>query len=136
MLKTNSKAARQNIINYIRTESEDYLVSNCGHDPETLSSDPALCWVIYETFNDEILKHNNQYIAGRVSEYEMFKLWAQGLAMGGLFDYYLCKGIDTLGDILEETEEERNKYDELDAEDLLTRLIYREIIQQRDRCAM
>lgn len=32
-----------------------------------------------------------------------------------------------LGDILEETEEERAKYTEMQAEEMLTRLIYREM---------
>jgi hypothetical protein len=41
--------------------------------------------------------------------------------------YYNRSAITDLGDILEETEDERNRYTESQAEKLLTKLIYRTI---------
>ena len=54
--------------------------------------------------------------------------WCQGLP--SVIDtcyYYNRSAVEDLGDILEETEEERNRYTEQDAERLLSCLIYREI---------
>lgn len=75
-----------------------------------------------------MLKHNQLYKAGRVSELELFEFWAQDLPSAFNFDYYLCgQAIDDLGNILEETEEEKNDYSYQQAEELLTYLIYREV---------
>ena len=71
-----------------------------------------------------------RYKAGRISLQDLFEDYAAGLPLGGLFDYYLHSAIDTLGDILEESEAEREKYSEEEAEKMLTRLIYREMIKE------
>ena len=58
----------------------------------------------------------------------IFEDWARGLALGNLFCYYYNRSAkDDLGKILEESEEEKAKYTEQEAEELLTRLIYREM---------
>lgn len=75
-----------------------------------------------------MLKHNLLYKAGRVSELELFESWAQCLPSAFNFDYYLGgQAINDLGNILEETEEEKNRYSYQQVEELLTYLIYREI---------
>ena len=67
-------------------------------------------------------------IFGRLLRREIFKDWAQGLALGGLFCYYYNRSAkDDLGAILEESEAEKAKYTEQEAEEMLTRLIYREL---------
>lgn len=75
-----------------------------------------------------MLKYNALYKAGRINEFEAFERWAQGLPSAFNFDYYLGgQAVDDLGNILEETEEERNRFSYQQAEETLTRLIYREV---------
>lgn len=121
MLKTNSKQAKENIRAYILANyCEEY---NEGEDvnPESISEvKQAIC----EAFYEEKAKHDNR----RLSHQALFIEWAQGLP--SVLDtcyYYNRSAVKDLGDILEETEEERNRYSETQAEDLLTRLIYREL---------
>lgn len=120
MLKTNSKKARKAIRDYIRSNAADYLRDNYGIDANT---DAEISRATLDIFWAEK--------AGEVRRYrstlELFESWAQGLAMGQLFAYYVHPAAPILGDILEETEEERNRYSEQAAENLLTKLIYREL---------
>lgn len=122
MLKTNSKKAMENIKNYIREYSEDYLLDNYGYDAE-YTEKKGFFATIYEIFVSEERPFTD-YNARR-PEYESFKSWAQGLAMGGLFCYYYNREAkEDIKQILEETEEEANRYTEEQAKELLTRLIY------------
>lgn len=122
MLRTNSKKAMENIKNYIREYSEDYLLDNYGYDAEYTEKNGFFA-TIYEIFASEERPFTG-YNARR-PEYESFKSWAQGLAMGGLFCYYYNREAkEDIKQILEETEEEANRYTEEQAEELLTRLIY------------
>ena len=124
MLRTNSKKAMENLYSYIRENSEDYLQDN--YSLEGLDNKKKLYSAIYETFKQEMRPECPYY--RRYPEQEVFKQWAQGLAMGGLFCYYYNREARTdLATILEETEEEANRYSEEKAEELLTYLIYREI---------
>ena len=122
MLRSNSKKAVANIREYI-LQDVDVLYDNYNYYPAT--EDEAIA-SMYGIFLDEM-----QYSLCRqkwVNEYEIFRSWAQGLALGGLFCYYYNRSaVDDLGKILEETEEERNKYSEAEAEEMLTKLIYREM---------
>lgn len=80
----------------------------------------------YECFKDEMkIEIENNY---HNPCFVIFEDWARGLALGGLFCYYYNRSAkDDLGEILEETEEEKSKYTEMEAEEMLTRLIYREM---------
>lgn len=133
MLRTNSKKAIANLRSYIveniGQELFDELVESKEYQmPDKKSSFDVTADFIYFCFKKEMLEHNLQYKAGRISELELFERWAQGLASAFNFDYYLGgQAIDDLGDILEETEEERNGYSYQQAEELLTYLIYREV---------
>ena len=62
----------------------------------------------------------------------MFVDWCQGLpsALDTLY-YYNRSAVDDLAAILEETEEEKAKYTEAQAEEILSRLIYRELFSPR-----
>lgn len=122
MLKTNSKQARENIKKYIINNFEcmDYLEEG-EKEPETFQE---IAMYIYETFYSEKIKHDKR----RLSEYEYFIEWCQGLP--SVLDtcyYYNRSAVEDLGNILEETQEERKKYDESQAEIKLTYLIYREL---------
>lgn len=61
--------------------------------------------------------------------FDAFEYWCSGLPyLLNTADYYCHNSaINILGDILEETEEERSRFSELEAEKELTYLIFREI---------
>ncbi len=121
MLKTNSKLVRENITNYIVSWSRDYIADQYGRELET---DADVLRAVYEIFIDE-KRHDFNW--GKVPEIDVFSDWASGLALGGLFCYYYNRSaVDDLGSILDETDAERERYTETDAENMLTRLIYRE----------
>lgn len=126
MLKTNSTKAKKNIMDYIRQDL-DYITERAESDPEAirydLENDNHICAYIWDMFISEYGEQIKSYY--RNNFYSAFRSWASGLALGGLFCYYYNRSaVNDLGDILEESETERNKYDESDAEEMLTRLIY------------
>ena len=125
MLRTNSKQAMENIRNYIKEHSVDYLEDNYGYDAEYTEKN-GFFTTIYDIFVSEERPFTG-YNARR-PEYESFKNWAQGLAMGSLFCYYYNRSAkDDLAGILEETEEEKNRFSEEQAEEKLSQLIYTRI---------
>lgn len=144
MLKTNSKKAINNIWAYLEGFINIINEELIAYHPEwnyltagNIEKDnrEILATVIYKEFIIEKVDGNKEYKAGRVSKQDLFKDWAQGLAMCGIFDYYLYREetnpVRILGDILEETETERNRYNEDQAAELLTNLIYREVLKYR-----
>lgn len=120
MLKTNSKKAIENIKKYI-IESYDY---ETDYDPIRL-------------FQPDSFKNiaKNIYIVFIIDTYwdkgneqDLFISWSRGLPSILDFEYYYkCNAIDILGDILEETEQERSRFTQSQAEEKLSYLIYREI---------
>lgn len=131
-LRTNSKQVRSAVMDYIR-DVKDYLISDYEIMETDLKNDDLICWVIYDIFRQEKLDHDLQFKRGKLSEYAAFEEWASGLAMGGLFAYYYLPAVDLVGKFLQETEEEKARFSETEAEKLLTRLIYREIISHKNR---
>lgn len=120
MLKTNSKKALENIRAYILNN----YTPEAYNLPET-SDFRTAAKEIYRCFYTE--KHDNAEW-GRVPEADIFADWCGGLPT--VLDtcyYYNRSAVDDLGLILEETETEKARYNESDAEKLLTSLIYREI---------
>ena len=121
MLKTNSKAARENIRAYIteRHNCEEYA-------PEAdTSTFKGIATAIYSDFV-RVATGNDARRSYPTAE--AFAEYAAGLP--GILDtcyYYNRSAVDDLGEILEETPEERAKYSETDAERLLSLLIFREI---------
>ena len=127
MLKTNSRAARENLRRYITESAGDYLLECAAYDGKEidLSSFHDVAAAIYETFCNEYRPECDA--RRRIPENVSFCNYAQGLPCGGLFNYYLHSAVKTLGDILQETDAERSRFTETDAENMLTTLIYREI---------
>ena len=120
MLKTNSKKALENIRAYILNN----YTPEAYNLPET-SDFRTAAKEIYRCFYTE--KHDNAEW-GRVPEADIFADWCGGLPT--VLDtcyYYNRSAVDDLGAILEETESEKALYSETEAENLLTKLIYREI---------
>ena len=126
MLKTNSKKVKENIINYI--------IDN--FTPENYTDTPPEDWneiarFIIDTFRSEKYSRVEDYRYYKNNELIAFVDWAQGLP--SVLDtcyFYNRSAVDDLGAILEETETEKNKYNETDAEQLLTRLIYKVLITE------
>ena len=124
-LRTNSKKAAENLYKYIK-----FYTAELFEDQETTTR-ADLYTAIYKKFVAEE-KPRSDYNK-RYHERAVFESWAQGLACNGLFCYYYNRSaLDDIATILEETEEEKSRYKEEDAEKLLTSLIYREITARKN----
>lgn len=122
MLKTNSKQARLNIQAYIKEHFD-----GCNYDIETPDTFKELSRIILDTFNNEKPACGGY---ARMTEQERFTEWAAGLP--SILDtcyYYNRSAVDDLGAILEETNSEKARYTEEQAETMLTCLIYRELVR-------
>lgn len=122
MLKTNSKKARENVRAYILN---NFTPENYTNNPP--QDFPGVAAFILDTFRSE-----KPAVGGyaRMTESERFTDWASGLP--SVLDtcyYYNRSAVDDLGAILEETESEKARFDEPQAESLLTNLIYRELVR-------
>ena len=120
-LRTNSKVAINNIRKYIVDHFD-----GTNYDIETPEGFPATAAVILSIFRDEYLHGYNMRYPERVN----FREWCAGLP--SILDtcyYYNRSAVDDLGAILEETETEKARYSESDAAQLLTSLIYRELLK-------
>lgn len=123
MLKTNSKKAKENI--------KKYIINNFNFEDNTEeigegATFEQVAQFIYARFWDEVGKWRTKNM--RESEADSFEYWASGLPSTlNTCYYYNRPAVDDLGDILEETAEERARFDEMQAEKMLTYLIYREI---------
>lgn len=120
MLKSNSKQAIENIRVYVINNFDP-----CVYDFEGNEEDfKTVAQFIYECFVNEKVKHDKR----RMTEKELFFDWCQGLP--SILDtcyYYNRSAVNDLAVILEETETEKARYTEAQAEEMLTHLIYREI---------
>lgn len=125
MLKTNSKKARENVKQYIidHFTPDGYTET----PPETWTETAAFILDEFRSAKYNCINDRRYY--GN-SEQAAFIDWAQGLP--SILDtcyYYNRSAADDLAVILEETNEEKNKYTEQDAERLLTYLIYVELLR-------
>ena len=126
MIRSNSKQAIENIRKYILEWDSDYIRDRAEYDNRELKTDDEILAYAYELFKDEE-RYGIERNYGNPC-FVIFEDWARGLALGGLFCYYYNRSaVDDLGAILEETDEEKAKYTEQQAEEMLTRLIYREM---------
>ena len=123
MLKTNSKQAIKNIREYIeRLVTPD----NYGYSVEDFPTFGDKAKFIIDTFRYEYYTNGNYQDA--------FVSWLSGLpSVFDSADYYCNSAVEILGDILEETEAEREKYGEAEAETILSRLIYRELYKEYNK---
>lgn len=124
MLRTNSKEVKVKVKQYIMDgfDPEAYGYEQYYNvDKENFS---CVAHAIYECLYDEKIKYNNQ----KLPKYEYFKDWMQGLcSMVDSSYYYNISAIDLLADWLEETEEEKKRFTEEQAEEKITWLLYREL---------
>ena len=124
MLRTNTKAVKAKIQKYIIDEfcPEDYT----ANPPQEFGE---IARFILQTFRSEKYSLKEDFRFYHNSEALAFEDWAAGLpdVLNTADYYYTNSAVDILGDILEETEQEKAKYTETEAENLLTFLIYREL---------
>lgn len=129
MLRTNSKKAMENIKKEIMDSYEAANEYYTYEGREAKTDFNEICADILEAFRIEKLEHDCYYIAGRASKSEIFMDWMAGLptAFPVSDDVFLRSAVDFLGNILEETEEEKAKYSDEQAEKLACNLLYREL---------
>lgn len=119
MLKTNSKKLKVKIEDYLKDGWNDYILDN-----------PELANLEYKEGIKKIfeIEKPKKNIYGQIiykNNYERFKDWMGGLCSAIYSNYYYnISAVDLVGDLLEQTQEERNKYNESQAEELMTRLLY------------
>lgn len=124
MLKTNSIKAIENIKKYI-VDNFDCEGYETKKEPETF---PEVARFILDCFHSEKYSRPEDYQYYKHNENAAFIDWCSGLpAVLDTCYYYNRSAVDDLGAILEETEEEKSKYTEDNAETLLTALIHREL---------
>ena len=122
-MRTNCKKAKENIKKYIvdNYEPNNYTPSDYGLKPST--DFKVVAQSVYDTFVDEFIAHQRE-----TANPKTFGEWCRGLPT--ILDtphIYGGSAVEILGDILEQSEYERNKYTEEQAEGLLNWLMYREI---------
>lgn len=117
MLKTNSRQAKENLKSYIM-ESWNLEAEEQGRTWEETRE------AIKESFYFQAYRSEYER---RQNKQEAFKNWLSGLPRG-LGDFFLCQAVEDLGNILNQTEAERNRYTEDKACETLSYLIYREVI--------
>ena len=123
MLKINSKKARENVRNYIMK----------NFTPENYTNKKITEWgeisaFILDCFRSEKYHLPEVFRYYHGNERAAFADWCAGLP--SVIDtcyFYNRSAVADLGEILEQTAEQREKYAESDAEQLLTYLIYREL---------
>lgn len=124
MIRSTSTKARLNIREYImeHTDANNYIGYTIGTAPEGWEETAAF---IRQTFRDE-----KRYERG--NQQELFFSWCQGLpsALDTCY-YYNRSAVDDLAAILEESDAEKAKFTERQAEYQLTHLIYRELFSPR-----
>lgn len=130
MLKTNTKAARANIRAYIRDNytPDNYSGYTSPEPPTDLAEFAEIARFILDTFRREKLPNANARRYYR-TEYDAFADWCAGLP--SVLDtcyFYSRSAVDDLAALLDETPEERARFSEAEAEEMLTRLIYRELL--------
>ena len=120
MLKTNSKKAHENVRAYILTNfTPDSYTDTPPAEPREIMQ------FIYNCFISEKFSIENEKRYYKYNEFAAFVDWCKGLP--SVLDtcyYYSRSAVDDLGVILEETETEKSRYNEAEAEKMLTYLIY------------
>ena len=120
-----NEALKKEIMDSYESAEEYYTYD--GAEMKTEYND--ICKDILEAFKREKLDNDLRYEAGKMSRQDLFIDWMQGLptAFPVADDIFLRSAIDFLGNILEETEEEKARYTEDKAEKLSCNLLYREL---------
>jgi hypothetical protein len=125
MLKTNSKKAKENIRQYI---IDGFTPEN--YTDEEITGFNNISKYILKTFRNEKYSTKEDFNYYHNNELTAFFDWCQGLP--SLIDtcyYYNRSAVTDVAKILEQTETEAARYTEEQAEQLLTNLIYKELLR-------
>ena len=123
MLRTTCKKARDNIRAYILNNTD--VTGYDSTEPKTFEEAALIIWTEFQTAKQYEL------CRPRTNIQECFVEWCAGLP--SIIDtcyYYNRSAVNDLGELLEETEAEKAKYTESQAERMLSCLIYREISKE------
>jgi hypothetical protein len=126
MLKTNSKIFRNKVKQFI---IDNYDSSNYDEgSPEAMATTlPEIAKIIFaecKRVESYQLEHYRSYTMQNA-----FDDWVRGLPTEFSCQFFLGIAVDVLGDMLEQTQAEREKYSQSQAEDLLIYVMYRELSQ-------
>lgn len=121
-LKANSKEVKEAVKNYIIESFHDSDFEQ-WHNVHVTDYN-TICNIVLSAFWEEKIELDKR----NLSEFSYFEEWCSGLpSIIGCEYYYNISAVDLLGSWLHQTESEKNKYSESDAELLITKLIYREL---------
>lgn len=133
MLKTNSRKAIDNIREYIINNScfDNYYnlskLETLKSENAAISIFPIIAKNIYDIFIHEYWNNENSKRYYK-TEFCAFENWLYGLPSVLDCKYlYGCCAVELAGEMLQETEKEKERFSEEEAEKLLNKLIYREI---------
>lgn len=137
MLKTNTKAVKEKIQNYVIESYEGWYQDNFEYVEKKAENFHEIAYeILKDCFNakainihcktvQEVYKFVYHFYK---SFQEMFIEYCQGLPSILNCDYYYnISAIELLGNWLEETEAERKKYTESKAEEMITKLLFRDL---------
>ena len=130
MLRTNCKEAKNNLRAYVvknftgdnYAPKYDYITTaeELGKPADTIFS--MVAWAVWTEFHREKDGDNR-----RISNQELFVEWLGGLPSVGIGDFWCGDAKADLKAILKETDEEADRFTESEAEEMLSRLIFREV---------
>lgn len=129
MLRSNSKEVMNRIKKIIMDSyeaAEEYYTYDSGIMKAEYND---ICKDIMNMFYTEKMQFDCRYKAGRISKADLFMDWMQGLpsALPVSCDIFLGSAVDFLGDLLDETDEEKARFTDEQAEKRAVYLLYREL---------
>ena len=130
MLKTNSRQVKERVNNYLFNNFLDYEEKGARETGRSIDDvkNYIVCACLSEKLGTRRHHLESMKAHGFNSLYDLFKNWMQGLP--GVLDagyYYNCSAVELVGDLLEQTKQERVKYTENQAEELMTLLLYKQL---------
>lgn len=141
MLKTNSKAVKEKIQNYVIERYEVWYQDNFEYVEKKAENFHEIAREIFKAcFNAKAINIHCKTVQ-EIYEFvyhfyksfqTMFIDWCQGLPSILKCEYYYISAVEMLGDWLEENETERKKYTESQAEELISKLLFRDLAKAID----
>lgn len=140
MLTSARKEVKEAIKNYIMEHFADYHAEQLEYVNKYNASDKfasiitstnpgnykEVCKAILSIYNEEVYKNSMCF---KNKPFEGFVYWCSGLcsALDSSY-YYNVSAVELLASWLQETDEEKNRYTEEQAENRITQLLYRELL--------
>lgn len=127
-MKSTRKEVKERIKTYIENRFDP---TNYGREQEEFTTFHDIAVFIFETFAAEYRLNDPQTLRYYRTQENAFISWLQGLP--SVIDphyYYKGSAVDLVGNWLQESEQERNRFTEDQAEYYASRLIYREIMNE------